>query len=210
MSDKYEWRKREKTLYLPKSKPQCIDVPRFKFITLRGEGSPAEKVFSDIVGTLYSIAYGIKMQPKRMEKKPENYFDFTVYPLEGLWDINEEAKKIFNGAVNKQDFVYELMIRQPDFVNKALYVEILDNLKKKKPNPLLEQLEFKTISEGKCVQMLHLGRYEDEPRTFEKMEDYAREKGMTRVSKIHREIYLSDARKIAPEKLKTVLRFNVV
>ena len=209
MPDKHEWRKKEKYLYLPKEKPEVIDVPAFRFITLRGEGSPAGERFSEIIGTLYSIAYGIKMLPKRMETKPNGYFDFTVYPLEGVWDINDEAKKTFSGTVNKEDFVYELMIRQPDFVDEEFYSEIFKAVKKKKHNPLLELMEFKAISEGKCIQMLHVGKYEDEPLSFQKMEQFSKSEGYSRTSKVHREIYLSDARKVSPEKLKTVLRFKI-
>ncbi len=210
MPDKYEWRKREKNLYLPKNNPEVVDVPEMKFISLCGDGSPADQKFTEIIGTLYSLAYGIKMLPKKMEVKPNGYFDFTVYPLEGVWDINEDAKKTFTGTVNKEDFVYQIMIRQPNFVDKSFYQNILETVKVKKPNPLLDLVEFKTISEGKCIQMLHLGSYDDEPISFEKMEGFAQDEGFTRMSKVHREIYLSDARKVAPEKLKTVLRFQIM
>ena len=209
MSDKYEWRKREKNLYIPKNKPEVIEVPEFKFLTLCGEGSPEDETFTDVVATLYSLAYGIKMLPKKMAVKPTGYFDFTVYPLEGVWDINDKAKENFTGTVNKEDFVYQMMIRQPDFVEKDFYNEVFEFVKNKKPNPLLEQVEFDVISEGPCVQMLHLGRFEDEPISFEEMEVFAKAEGLTRLSKVHREIYLSDIRKVAPEKLKTVLRFKV-
>jgi hypothetical protein len=209
MSIKHEWRKREKALYLAKEKPEVVDVPEFTFITLRGEGSPADEQFTEIIGTLYSLAYGVKMLPKKMDIKPEGYFDYTVYPLEGIWDINEEAKKTFDGTVRKEDFVYQLMIRQPSFLNQDLYLEILNTVKKKKSNPMLEQVEFKTLAEGKCIQMLHVGKYENEPASFARMEEFAEAQGYTRYSKVHREIYLSDARKVAPEKLKTVLRFKV-
>ncbi|BFM17480.1 GyrI-like domain-containing protein [Maricurvus nonylphenolicus] len=209
MSDKHEWRKQEKALYLPKAKPELVEVPAFNFITLRGEGSPAEQRFSDIVGTLYSVAYGIKMLPKKMAVKPKGYYDYTVYPLEGVWDINDEAKKTFDGTVKQEDFVYEVMIRQPDFVDEVLFGDILETVKQKKPNPLLDEVEFKSFEEGKCIQMLHVGKFEDEPATFEIMEAFAEAEGYSRLSKVHREVYLSDARKVAPEKLKTVLRFNV-
>jgi len=210
MSTKHEWRKKEKAIYLPKNKPEVIDVPDFKFITLRGEGAPEEEPFANVVQTLYSLAYGIKMLPKRMEVKPEGYFDFTVYPLEGVWDINDEAKKAFDGTINKEDFVYELMIRQPDYVKEEFYSEILNAVKNKKPNPMLDDVEFKVVSEGRCIQMLHVGKFEDEPASFEKMEIFAEEQGLSRLSKVHREIYLTDFRKVAPEKLKTVLRFKTV
>jgi len=208
MQDKHEWRKKEKALYLPKNKPEVIDIPEFKFITIEGEGSPADSVFTDYIGALYSLAYTIKMMPKKIDRQPKGYFDFTVYPLEGVWDINDKAKANFKGRINKEDLVYKLMIRQPDFVSKNFYSEMLEVAKEKKKNPLLEQINFERLSEGRCVQMLHLGPFEDEPASFEIMEDFAKSEGVVRLSKMHREIYLSDPRKVAPEKLNTVLRFQ--
>jgi hypothetical protein len=208
MQDKHEWRKKEKALYLPKNKPEVIDIPEFKFITIEGEGSPSDSVFTDYIGALYSLAYTIKMMPKKIDRQPKGYFDFTVYPLEGVWDINDKAKANFKGRINKEDLVYKLMIRQPDFVSENFYSEMLEVAKEKKKNPLLEQINFERLSEGRCVQMLHLGPFEDEPASFEIMEDYAKSEGVVRLSKMHREIYLSDPRKVAPEKLKTVLRFQ--
>lgn len=208
MQDKHEWRKKEKALYLPKNKPEVINIPEFKFITIEGEGSPADSVFTDYIGALYSLAYTIKMMPKKMDRQPKGYFDFTVYPLEGVWDINDKAKANFKGRINKEDLVYKLMIRQPDFVSENYYSEMLEVAKEKKKNPLLEQINFERLSEGRCVQMLHLGPFEDEPASFEIMEDFAKSEGVVRLSKMHREIYLSDPRKVAPEKLKTVLRFQ--
>jgi hypothetical protein len=208
MQDKHEWRKKEKALYFPKNKPEVIDIPEFKFITIEGEGSPSDSVFTDYIGALYSLAYTIKMMPKKIDRQPKGYFDFTVYPLEGVWDINDKAKANFKGRINKEDLVYKLMIRQPDFVSENFYSEMLEVAKEKKKNPLLEQINFERLSEGRCVQMLHLGPFEDEPASFEIMEDFAKSEGVVRLSKIHREIYLSDHRKVAPEKLKTVLRFQ--
>lgn len=208
MQDKYEWRKKEKSLYLPNSKPEIIDIPEFKFITIEGVGSPAENIFTDNIGALYSLAYTIKMLPKKMDVPSKGYFDFTVYPLEGVWDINDEAKVNFNGIINKEDLVYKLMIRQPDFVDETFYKEMLEVAKEKKKNPLLNNIRFERVSEGLCVQMLHLGPFEDEPASFERMEEFAKEEGLLRLSKVHREIYLSDTRKVVPEKLKTVLRFQ--
>ena len=209
MTEKYEWRKKEKSLYLPKPSPEMINVPSFKFITLRGEGSPANEFFTECVGALYSLAYAIKMTLKKMEDSPKGYFDFTVYPLEGVWDINDKAKDQFSGIINKEDLIYQLMIRQPDFVDDNLFNKMLDQVKQKKPSPLLDRINFETVVERKCIQMLHLGRFEDEPASFAKMEIFAKVEGVTRLSKTHREIYLSDTRKMSPEKLKTVLRFQV-
>ena len=142
MQDKYEWRKKEKSLYLPKNKPEIIDVPELKFITIEGEGSPAENIFTDNIGTLYSLAYTIKMMPKKMDVPPKRYFDFTVYPLEGVWDINDEAKVNFNGINNKEDLVYKLMIRQPDFVDEIFYKENAGSSERKKEEPIIKQDTF--------------------------------------------------------------------
>jgi len=209
MTEKQEWRKKEKQFYIPKNKPEVINVPEFKFISLRGEGNPNGQEFADVVSTLYSLAYPIKMIAKKMDAKPAGYHDYTVYPLEGIWDINEEARKTFTGTINKDDLVYQMMIRQPDFLDDALYTEIFETVQKKKPNLLLDQVEFESVQEGKCIQMLHLGPFENEPASFAEMESFAKREGLTRLSKIHREIYLSDIRRVAPEKYKTVLRFNV-
>ncbi|MBE3659141.1 hypothetical protein BOO92_21015 [Vibrio navarrensis] len=207
--DKHEWRKKEKSVYLPKTKPEVITIPEFKFITIEGEGSPTNSLFTLKIGALYSLAYTIKMMTKKMETKPERYFDFTVYPLEGVWDINDEAKSKFDGNVNKEDFKYKLMIRQPDFVDKNIYTQMLEIAKEKNNNPLLEQLNFETVCEGLCVQMLHLGPFEEEPASFEKMEKFAENVRLVRLSKTHKEIYLSDTRKVSSKKFKTVLRFQV-
>jgi len=209
MHNKHEWRKKEKALYLPKAQPEIIDVPPMRFISIRGEGSPESHLFADKVGALYSLAYTIKMSLKSMNQKIKDYEDFTVYPLEGVWDINDEAKANFNGIAHKDDFEYQLMIRQPDFVSHALFNEMLAVAKRKKANPLLDDIEFISISEGLCVQMLHVGPYENEPASFARMENFCTDKSLLRLAKVHREIYLSDVRKVEPEKLKTVLRFNV-
>lgn len=207
---KYEWRKKEKGIYLPKAKPELVDLPEYKFVTIAGEGNPNSEHFAEYIGVLYAVSYTIKMTLKKREPKPKGYMDYTVYPLEGVWDITEEARKIFDGTVNKDDLVFTLMIRQPDFVSDTFFKEMLDLAKKKKPHPLLENVQFETIREGKCIQMLHIGPYDNETESFKAMEAFATAKNWHRVSKIHREIYISDFRKVAPEKLKTVLRFQVV
>ncbi|WP_260158120.1 GyrI-like domain-containing protein [Flammeovirga yaeyamensis] len=209
MKMKFEWRKKEKTIYQPKTKPEIIDVPEYQFIVISGEGNPNSDFFQECIGALYSVAYAIKMTMKKLDNPPSDYIDWTVYPLEGVWDINDEAKKNFNGQLNKDDLVFDLMIRQPDFISKEFFDEILELTKKKKPNPLLEQLRFEKITDGKCIQLLHMGSYDDEPASFELMEQYAGEMKVKRKSKIHREIYLSDFRKVPTEKLKTVLRFQL-
>lgn len=206
---KHEWRKKEKGVYLPKNKPVLINVPTYTFLTIAGTGNPNSSSFADYIGVLYALSYAIKMTPKKMEQPPVGYYDYTVYPLEGVWDITEEAKKRFEGTINKDDLVFQLMIRQPDFLKPSFFEEMLALTQKKKPNPLLEQVQLEEITEGSCIQMLHVGPYEDEDKSFALMETFAAEQQLIRTSKIHREIYLSDFRKVAPEKLKTVLRFQV-
>ncbi|MGF1769536.1 GyrI-like domain-containing protein [Enterovibrio makurazakiensis] len=180
-----------------------------KFITISGRGNPNSSEFTGYIEALYATAYTIKMTLKNLVPAPRDYMDYTVYPLEGVWDITDEAKKDFNGTINKDDLIFKLMIRQPDFVTEKFFVEMLELAKKKKANPLLEQVLYESISEGKCVQMMHLGSFDDEPATFAIMEAFAEQQGLIRHSKIHRELYISDVRKVAPEKLKTTLRFSV-
>lgn len=205
---KHEWRKKEKELYLPKTKPEVIDIPEFNFLTISGEGNPNSEFFSEYIGALYAVSYPIKMTLKK-RSKPDGYSDYTVYPLEGVWDINEEAKKTFNGTINKDDLVFKLMIRQPGFISEDFANEMIESARRKKPNELISEVKFERIIEGKCVQMMHIGSYDNEPESFEVMEAFAKSEKLRRVSKIHREIYLSDFRKVAEEKLKTVLRFSV-
>ncbi|WP_309387069.1 GyrI-like domain-containing protein [Cerasicoccus frondis] len=206
---KHEWRRHEKEIYCPKQIPSLIKAPAFKFIRIRGEGDPNKEPFNERIRALYPIAYGIKMIAKKPEMAPKGHYDFTVYPLEGVWDISDEAKKNFSGKINKDDLVYELMLRQPAFVTRDYFLRILDISKQKIPNPLFDEVELTEIEEGLCLQMLHVGPFDTEAETFKIMEAYATNQGLTRQSKLHREIYLSDFRKTAPEKLKTVLRFKV-
>ncbi len=206
---KHEWRKQEKAIYLPKNKPELVDIPTYKFIILSGKGNPNDEFFSEYIGVLYSVAYAIKMNLKKAKNLPKEYQDWTVYPLEGVWDITEKAKQNSDGKLNKDDLIFDIMIRQPNFVNEDFFNEMVELTKTKKPHQLLDKVRFETITEGKCVQMLHIGSYDDEPKSFEKMEKFATELGLKRKSKIHREIYLSDARKVEVEKLKTVLRFQI-
>jgi len=207
---KYEWRKSEKELYLPKNKPTQITIPSFNYFMIEGEGNPNNENFGEYIGVLYALSYAIRMSHKG-GTPPKDFYEYTVYPLEGVWDITDEAKKYYNdtGIINKDTLVYNLMIRQPDFVTAEYAAEVIERTKKKKPHVLLDKVEFGEITEGKCVQMLHLGPYDNEAVSFKKMEEYCSENKITRLSKKHREIYLSDVRKVSPEKLKTILRFKV-
>jgi hypothetical protein len=203
---KHEWRKHEKILYIPKEKPELITVPEQKFIMIKGKGNPNSEEFSQKVGALYSLAYAIRMMPKQ-GYTPEGYFEYTVYPLEGIWDLTEEGRKL--DKLNKDELLYTIMIRQPDFVTNEIIEKALENVRKKKPNPLLEDLMFDTMEDGLSVQMLHIGPYDDEPNSFKQMDKYLQENNLERVTLVHREIYLSDVNKVEPAKLKTVLRYMV-
>jgi len=205
---KHEWRKKEKEVYLPKNKPELAEIPAYKYFTVKGEGNPNSEGFPKYIGVLYSLSYTVKMSYKK-GIEPPGFFDYTVYPLEGVWDLKDEAKENFNGSVNKDDLIFTLMIRQPDFVDEEFAEKILGLTKQKKPHELLDSVKFETMTEGTCVQMLHLGSYDNEPESFRIMEEFATENGCERLSKVHKEIYLTDARKVPPEKLKTVLRFQV-
>lgn len=140
--------------------------------------------------------------------KKENGFDYAVYPLEGIWSLQTSADQN-NDVLDKDHLVFNLMIRQPDFVTMEYADEIIEKVKIKKPHPLLENVKFETIKDGLCVQMLHIGSYDSEPMSFTEMSSFAQKNSLLRAGTVHREIYLSDARKVQPEKLKTILRFQV-
>lgn len=205
---KHEWRKKEKDLYIPRKEPVRIQLPEFRFFTIEGKGNPNDDHFPEYITVLYAVSYAVRMSPKK-GLAPDGYFEYTVYPLEGVWDLSEEGRKSYNGTLNKDELVFKLMIRQPAFVDEAFAEKMIEQTKVKKPHQLLEQVKFEHITEGDCVQMMHLGSYDDEPASFQKMEAFAEKENLRRLSKAHREIYLTDARKVAPEKLKTVLRFQV-
>lgn len=203
---KYEWRKKEKEYYLPKSKPEVVDIKEFKFIQLSGEGNPNSEGFSEAIGVLYTLAYAIKMMP-RNGIDIDGYYDYVVYPLEGLWDLKEEARG--KEVLDKDKLVYTLMIRQPDFVTEEVFNKAMEIVKKKKPHRLLDNVNFESREEGKCVQMMHIGSFDDEAMTFEVMKKFCNDNNLEIKTLVHREIYISDFRKTATDKLKTVLRYRV-
>ncbi|HLU22291.1 MAG TPA: GyrI-like domain-containing protein [Bacillaceae bacterium] len=142
-----------------------------------------------------------------MDTLQEGYYEYTVFPLEGIWDFSEEGRKL--DYLDKNHLVYQLMIRQSDFVTEELFQRAVDTVKKKKKNLQVDEAKFISHADGLSVQMMHHGSYDNESETFSIMENYCEEQGYKRKSKIHREIYISDPRKTAPEKLKTVLRFKI-
>ncbi len=204
---KYEWKKQEKELYMPKANPSLIEIPKLKFFMIRGKGNPNDEEFSEKIGVLYSLSYAVRMMPKN-GYVPEGYFEYTVYPLEGIWDITEEGKNA--DILNKDELLYTIMIRQPDFVDNDVANRAIQMTRRKKPHPLLDEVEFGEIEDGLCVQMLHIGSYDDEPGSFKKMTEYIENNGLQRKNLTHREIYLNDFRKVEKEKLNTVLRCFVI
>jgi hypothetical protein len=203
---KHEWRKREKNLYLPKQTPEVVTVPKQKFFMIKGTGNPNSDEFTEKINVLYSLSYGVRMMPKQ-GYTPEGYIEYTVYPLEGIWDLTEEGRK--SDTLNKDELLYTIMIRQPDFVTEEIAEIAFEQVGKKKPHPLLDEVSFGSMEAGLSVQMLHVGPYDNEPETFEKMDEFIQENKLERTSLTHREIYLSDVRKVDPAKLKTVLRYGV-
>lgn len=203
---KYEWKKQDKSLYLPKTSPTLLDVQKMKFFTIKGTGNPNGEAFTERVEALYKLSYTIRMMPKK-GITPEGYFEYTVFPLEGYWDLDEEGRQL--DYLDKNHFVYTLMIRQPEFVTEDLLSDAKALVLKKTEGGLYEEVLLEEINEGLCVQCMHIGSYDDEPQTFFAMEEFCKEKGLQRSEKQHREIYISDPRKTVPEKRKTVLRFKV-
>lgn len=205
---KHEWRRAEKSLYLPSTQASLLTIPAFQFLMLQGKGNPNSPAFAERVEALYSLSYGIKMCPKK-GIQPIGYYDYTVYPLEGIWDISDKGKDAWNGVLNKDELIYTLMIRQPSFVTPMLVNTIQELLSKKNPNSLLSSITFKEMTDSDCVQIMHIGSYDSESASFEKISIFLNNQGLSRLNHIHREIYLSDVRKVPTDKLQTVLRVQV-
>lgn len=199
---KYEWRKQDKVLYGAKKTPALITIPAQNYIMLSGKGDPNDIDFSNRVGALYSLAYGVKSAYKAAPLQ-EGIEDFAVYPLEGIW------KKAEGDRLEKEKLKYTIMIRQPDFVTEDLVKEALEVVKRKKPNPLYKEIQYRTMENGLCVEILHVGPYDNEPVSFEKMDQFADAQGLRRLENSHREIYLSSANRVEKSKLKTILRYAV-
>lgn len=200
---KYEWKKNEKNLYGVKQKPQFIEVPTAYYIMIKGEGNPNEIDFSNRVSALYSLAYGIKMLFKNMKKEELEYSDFTVFPLEGIWEKSDDEE------FDKSKLKYTIMIKQPNFITKEIFDLAFEKVKKKKPNELYDEISFDCIENKKAIQILHIGSFDTEIESFEKLDNFASEMNLERSEKLHTEIYLNNKNRTAEDKLKTILRYNV-
>lgn len=202
----FDFKKEYKEYYLPKAKPELVTVKPANYIAVRGQGDPNEEggAYKAAIGVVYAVAYTIKMS-KLGDRQIVGYFDFVVPPLEGLW-WQDGIYGVDYG--NKAGFHWICMIRLPEFVTQADFDWAVQQAAEKKKLDC-SGAEFLTLSEGLCVQILHVGAYDDEPQSVAKMEQYLRENGYeTDFSngRLHHEIYLSDARRVPPEKRRTVIR----
>ena len=205
----FDFKKEYKEFYMSKSKPEIVTVPKANYIAVRGKGDPNDEsgAYQQAVGILYAVAYTLKMSYKT-DYRIEGFFDYVVPPLEGFWwqegvgGIDYSDKSTFN---------WISVIRLPDFVTQNDFDWATGEAEKKKHLDC-SKAEFLTIDEGLCVQIMHIGPFDDEPATVSMMNAYLLENGYENDfsdSRLHHEIYLSDARKVAPEKWKTVIRHPI-
>ena len=215
---KLDYKKEYKDLYLPKPQPTVIQVPPIPFIMVDGRGNPNDKTgeYADAVGLLYALTYTIKMSGKG-KQVPPGYFAYVVPPLEGLWWLagGNETEGHFS---EKDQYCWTAMIRQPAFVTEEILEQARIEVRRKKPALDSTKARLMTYEEGLCIQMMHLGAYDEEPRSLELMEQFMEAQGLRHaigdlgpngMVKRHHEIYLNDPTKTAPDKLKTVLRHPV-
>ena len=205
----FDFKKEYKEFYMPKGKPEIVTIPKANYIAVRGKGDPNDEggAYQQAVGILYAVAYTLKMSDKT-DHRIEGFFDYVVPPLEGFWwqdgvdGIDYSDKSTFN---------WISVIRLPDFVTQKDFDWAVNTAQKKKRLDC-SKAEFLTIDEGLCVQIMHIGPFDDEPATVSMMDAYLLENGYENDfsdSRLHHEIYLSDARKVAPEKWKTVIRHPI-
>ena len=205
MTEKHEWRKEDKLFYLPKQTPGIVTIPAQKFFMVSGTGNPnTSPAFGNHIETLYALSWAVRMMPKS-GFTPDGFEPYTVYPLEGVWGLKDPDA----GISDKNNFTYTLMIRQPACVTGDVVRRAVDTVRHKKPECGVDEITFGEIEDGLSVQMLHIGPYDNEPESFDRMTAFLEEQGLTRRLLTHREIYLSDARRVSPEKQKTVLRWTV-
>ena len=208
--EKFDFKKEYKDLYMPKTEPSIVTVPEMKFIAVRGSGDPNTSAeYKQAMEILYGLSFTIKMA-KMSSSQPDGYFEYVVSPLEGFWSVNDG---IFDGLsiTDKSKFHWISVIRQPDFVTESVFKQARAEAEKKKKTDM-SKAEFITVSEGLCVQSMHIGSYDSEPTTILKMREFAEKNGYSEDlsdTRLHHEIYLSDPRRCAPERLKTVIRHPI-
>ena len=205
----FDFKKEYREFYLPPNRPELITVPRWNYLAVRGEGDPNTEggAYQRAIGVLYAVAYTLKMSYKT-DHQIAGFFDYVVPPLEGFW---HQAGTDGVDYGRKEDFRWVSVIRLPDFVTREDFAWAVETASKKKKLDC-SGAEFLTVEEGLCVQMLHLGPFDDEPASVARMDAYLAEQGYVNDwenGRLHHEIYLSDARRVPPEKWKTVIRHPV-
>jgi hypothetical protein len=205
-----DYKKTQKELYQPKVVPSVVDVPEMAFIMIDGRGNPNESPeYQNAVATLYGLSYAI-----RMNKTLPGYFEYVVPPLEGLWSLDDggEFKGAGKAIPDKSKFIWTSMIRQPEFATPEVFEAAKVSLGKKKPELDLSLARLERFTEGLCIQVLHIGSYDDEPATVALLDKAAIQENLIpdfTEKRRHHEIYIGDPRKTEPEKLKTVIRHPV-
>ena len=205
----FDFKKEYREFYLPPAKPGLVEIPPMDFITVRGRGDPNEPggEYQRAMGLLYGIAFTIKMS--KLGARPiKGYFDYVVPPLEGFWWMRDGGAMDYS---RKEELCWVSLIRLPDFVSRGDFEWALGEAARKKKQDF-SPVEFLPYAEGLCVQCMHIGSYDDEPATLEDMEEFAAQQGYAldiTPERYHHEIYLSDPRKVPPERRRTVLRVPV-
>ncbi|MBQ9213235.1 MAG: GyrI-like domain-containing protein [Bacteroidales bacterium] len=205
----FDFKKEFKKYYLPPCKPEIVNIPPANFIAVRGSGNPNDEDgdYKHALNILYAVAYTLKMSYKT-DYKINGFYEYVVPPLEGFWWQDGVVGVDYS---NKSTFNWISVLRLPDFItHKDFDWAVTTATKKKKID--CSQAEFLTINEGRCVQIMHIGTYDQEPETVKLMDNFIATTGYTNdlsATRLHHEIYLSDPRKTAPEKLKTVIRHPV-
>ena len=204
MGEKLDLKKVLKHLYKPSAKePQIMDIPSMNFLMMDGSGNPnTSPVYQEVVEALYGVAYALKFMSKKTIER-----DYVVMPLEGLWWGTPMGQHVFTEA-DKDQFQWTMMIHQPDFITMEMVEQALEDVERKKGLKNLGKMRFEAFVEGLSVQILYFGPYNDEGPTIKDMHQFAFDQGY-RLRGKHHEIYLSDPRRTAPEKLKTVLRHPI-
>ena len=205
----FDFKKEYKEFYLPPAKPVIVTVPKANYIAVRGKGDPNDEggAYQQAIGVLYAVAYTLKMSYKT-DHRIEGFYDYVVPPLEGFW-WQEGIDGIEYS--DKSTFCWISVIRLPDFITQADFDWAVETASKKKKIDC-SRTEFLTIDEGLCVQIMHIGPYDNEPASVALMDRFLEENGYENdlsVTRLHHEIYLSDARKVAPENWKTVIRHPI-
>ena len=205
----FDFKKKYKELYLPKNKPQVVNVPKANYIAIRGQGNPNEEggAYQRAISVLYVVAYTLKMSYKS-DYKIAGFFEYVVPPLEGFWWQDGICGVDYS---KKDEFNWISIIRLPDFITRENFDWAVKTASEKKKIDC-SKAEFLTIEEGLCVQIMHFGSFDDEPATVTLMDKYLEENGYEKDfsdTRLHHEIYLSDPRKTTPDKQKTVIRHPV-